>query len=88
MEHWTYILYSAALGKYYIGSTKDLTGRIRRHLSNHKGYTAATDDWELVYSEKYPTKGEASKRERQLKSWKNKNRLQDLILRGSEHPDA
>ncbi len=88
MEYWMYILYSASLRKFYIGSSNDPAGRLRRHLTNHKGFTALANDWQLVYSEKYLTKSEALHREKQLKSWKNNNRIQALISKGSEHPDT
>jgi len=87
MIYWFYILYSASMGKYYVGSTHDLDGRLRRHLSNHRGYTANAKDWQLVYSKRYFSKIEALKRERHIKHWKSKTRIQDLITKGSEHPE-
>jgi putative endonuclease len=86
MEHWVYILYSESLKKYYIGSTNDIMGRKRRHLSNHRGFTATAKDLQLVYSEKHLTRKDALKREKQIKGWKNKKRIQQLISDGSEHP--
>jgi len=41
----------------------------------------------LVYTEDFVNKADASSRERQLKKWKNRNRLEALIKAGSEHPD-
>ncbi|MCX6327096.1 MAG: GIY-YIG nuclease family protein, partial [Bacteroidia bacterium] len=43
--------------------------------------------WLLVYSEQYQTKKEAMLRENQLKNWKNRERLETLIKKGSEPPD-
>ena len=83
-----YILHSASLSKYYIGSTNDPVGRVRRHLTNHKGFTASAKDWRLVYSEKYETKSDSFKREKQIKGWKNKKRIEAIILKGSERPDT
>ena len=51
--YFTYILFSKSLNKYYIGSTSDIQERIRKHNSNHKGFTGKTNDWELVYTEKF-----------------------------------
>ncbi len=87
MTNWLYILYSQSLDKYYIGSTSDLNGRIRRHLSNHKGFTGNAKDWTLVYSERYSSHNEAIRREKEIKHWKSKLRIQKLIKQGSEHPD-
>ncbi|WP_372950757.1 GIY-YIG nuclease family protein [Mariniphaga sp.] len=38
--YYCYILYSQKLDKFYIGSTGDLSGRLSRHNSAHKGFTA------------------------------------------------
>ena len=75
-----YILYSQQLDKYYIGHTGDiLLERLRRHNSNHKGFTGGVSDWQIVYSEEYPTKTEAYARERLVKSWKSRGRIKLLI---------
>lgn len=65
------ILYSPSLNKYYVGSTGDtLEERIRKHNSNHKGFTSGSGDWLLKYVEEYSTKEVALKREKQIKNWK------------------
>jgi len=88
MENYFYILFSEKLDKYYIGHTSDLPERLGRHHSNHKGFTGKANDWIVVYTETYSTKELAYARERQVKNWKSKVRLQELIRRkGSEHPD-
>ncbi|NGX84504.1 GIY-YIG nuclease family protein [Aequorivita sp. KMM 9714] len=51
MEYFVYILYSQTLDKYYVGSTEDVSHRLREHLWNHKGFTSRAKDWELKYSE-------------------------------------
>ena len=75
-----YILYSREVDKYYIGCTEDtITERLRRHLSNHRGFTSRAKDWALVYSEIFDIKTEAVKRERELKGWKSRSRIKELI---------
>ncbi|MBL7103596.1 MAG: GIY-YIG nuclease family protein [Bacteroidales bacterium] len=88
MVYYFYILYSKSLDKFYNGHTNDLAGRLRRHNSDHKGYTGKSDDWKIVYTEKYISKSEAYARERQVKKWKNRKRIMRLIAKGSEHPDC
>jgi putative endonuclease len=40
-----YILYSKELNQYYIGHTSEsLEERLRKHLSNHTGFTAKAKD--------------------------------------------
>ena len=85
-----YILYSESLDKYYIGhSCESLQERLRKHLSNHKGFTSKAKDWIIVYSESFNSKSEAYKREREIKGWKSKSKNQKLIdnISQIEHPD-
>ena len=70
-----YILYSANIDRYYIGHTNNLSERIRKHNSKHKGFTGQTDDWVLVYLEEYETKSQAYQRERQVKNLKSKKAI-------------
>ena len=79
-----YILYSETKQQYYIGHTGDeLQERLRKHNSNHKGFTGKVNDWKIVYTESFETKELAYKREREIKSWKSKTRIEKLI--SSEH---
>ena len=76
----TYILFSATLNRYYIGSTRDdLAERIRRHNSNHKGFTGKVNDWKLVYNESYENYNHALARERHIKSWNSRVSIENLI---------
>ena len=75
-----YILYSSSLDSYYIGSTtQPVKERLRRHLSDHNGFTAKAKDWIVVYSEEFADKSSALSREKQIKSWKSKSKIKDLI---------
>ena len=53
--------------------------RLKKHLSNHKGYTSKTKDWIVVYTEIFETKTEALNRESQIKNWKSKVMIEKLI---------
>jgi putative endonuclease len=67
MIFYTYILYSNLKNKFYIGYTSDeLSERLRKHNTDHKGFTGGVRDWELKYSEQYSTKSEAMKREKEI----------------------
>ncbi len=79
-----YILYSVTKDKYYIGFTGDvIEERIRKHNSNHKGFTGKVGDWVLTYSEIFFEKGDAMKREKEIKKWKSKPMIEKLINKGS-----
>ena len=83
MHFSVYILHSAIKDKYYVGFTgDDLTERIRKHNSNHTGFTGHCGDWILVHSEPFITKQEAMKREREIKSWKSRKRIEILVNSG------
>jgi len=79
----TYILFSVIKNRYYIGHTGDkLIDRIRKHNSNHKGFTGGIGDWELKYCEHFKTKLEALKREKEIKNWKSRKLIEKLISNG------
>ncbi|MFZ4932081.1 GIY-YIG nuclease family protein [Chryseobacterium sp. Mn2064] len=84
-----YILYSIHLNKYYIGHSCDnIQERLRRHLSEHKGFTSKAKDWIIVYKEDFNSKEDAYNREREIKNWKSKIKIEKLIQQKNiEHPD-
>jgi putative endonuclease len=80
MEAVFYILHSPSLNKFYIGhTTEPIQERLRKHNSNHKGFTGKYQDWVIVYIEHYPTKDKAFAREREVKGWKSKKMIEKLI---------
>jgi putative endonuclease len=85
-KYFIYIIYSTQLDRYYVGHTNNLEERVRKHNTNHKGYTGVVGDWQVVYSEIYQTKSAAYKREREVKKWKKRNQIERLIAE-SEHND-
>ena len=75
-----YILYSINKDRYYIGFTGDeIQERLRKHNSNHKGFTGKVADWRIVYTESFIQKNEAMKRELQIKKWKSRKLIEKLI---------
>ncbi len=79
MEFIVYILFSETKNRFYIGFTSDMEQRIMRHNQKSKGFTGNVNDWKIVYTEKYDSKEEAYKRELQIKSWKSRIKIQELI---------
>jgi len=75
----TYCIQNQLTSFMLVGYTSmSIDERLRRHLSNHKGFTGRIKDWELFYFEKFPEKSEAIKREKEIKSWKSKAKIQLL----------
>jgi len=84
MEYTTYVIYNQYSAKIYIGQTADLSKRLARHngLLPTKGtsYTHKNSGfWGVVYTEKFKTREEAVKREKELKSYQGRVFIKNLI---------
>lgn len=84
--YYVYILYSLSLDKYYIGQTQDLNHRIFRHTNSGSKSTKGTNDWLLKHHESFDTRGEATKRESEIKKKKSRKYLEWLINQTSTAP--
>ena len=74
------MLYSASADKYYIGhTTEPMEERLRKHNSNHNGFTGKLADWIVVYIEVHASKQLAYRREIQVKKWKSRKKIEALI---------
>jgi putative endonuclease len=80
--HFVYILFSQSKNRYYIGSTQDMDGRIRRHNSNHKVFTGNASDWKLCWQKDFVDKASALAYEKMIKGWKSRIMIEKLV---SEH---
>ena len=79
---YVYAVYNQKHDKIYIGQTDDLEQRIRLHNSKQfkSSYTARFDGkWALVYQEELETRRESLKREKQLKSYRGRQFIKNLI---------
>jgi putative endonuclease len=83
MPYWVYILQNEETGKLYKGQTSNLDKRIERHNTDESGSMRYTHKqkgpWRLIYSEMYPTRAEAMKRERFLKSGQGREWIRENI---------
>jgi putative endonuclease len=77
-----YILFSPSKDRFYVGHTcEELKERLRKHNSNRHGFTGNNADWKVVYYEEFGEKLAAYKREREVKSWKSRKKIEELILK-------
>lgn len=76
---YVYILQSEITGKFYIGSTANIEDRLVRHNAGRSKSTKSGCPWKLVYNEPFPTRGEAMKREVEIKNWKSHKRIEELV---------
>jgi putative endonuclease len=78
---YVYVIYNPTAKKIYIGQTSDIEKRLIRHnnkFGNH--FTAKFEgEWILIYKESLPTRSEAIKREKQLKSSRGRAHLTKYI---------
>ena len=71
--YWVYILENLA-GRFYVGSTDNLSRRVDEHNSSEKvgrKYTHKNGPWNLVWSEEHTTRGKAVSREKAIKRMKS-----------------
>lgn len=78
-KYYVYILKSITLNKFYIGQTNNLERRLSYHNSGYSKSTNSGMPWNLVYKKLFLSRAEAMKREKQLKSYKNKSYLEKII---------
>ncbi len=74
-----YILYSQKLNRFYVGYTNNPDRRLSEHNRKKGKYTDNGIPWELVYTEVYENKKEASDREKFIKSKKSRFFIQNLV---------
>jgi len=79
MMYYVYVLQSLKDHRYYIGFTTDVEARLRFHNAGLQRSTRHRIPFRLVLFEKFATKEEALKREKQIKSWKGGVAFQQLI---------
>ncbi len=79
MAYILYILRSERDSSFYIGHTANVAERLRRHNEGRSPYTRAKIPWSLVHKEEYLTRSEAVNRERELKSKKSRDYIEQLV---------
>ncbi|MBP6687236.1 MAG: GIY-YIG nuclease family protein [Lacibacter sp.] len=79
MVSYCYILYSAKLNKYYVGSTSDMERRFNDHNRGKEKFTSTGMPWKLVYSEPFDELAMARRRELEIKKKKSRKYIEQLI---------
>jgi putative endonuclease len=79
MAYFVYIIQSERDGSYYVGYTADLGKRIGRHNQGGGRYTKGKLPWKLIYHEVFDSRGEAMKREREIKGSKDRSYITKLV---------
>ena len=79
MSHYIYILQSLKDHKYYIGYTTNVENRLIFHNSGKQRSTKFRIPFRLVHAEKFESKTDALKREKQIKSYKGGEAFKKII---------
>ena len=79
MLHYVYILQSLKDGRYYIGESGNVEERLLFHNSGRQRSTRTRIPFRLILIEECADRGEALKREKQIKSWKGGEAFKKLI---------
>jgi putative endonuclease len=74
-----YVLRSKTTGRFYTGSTSNLSARIEQHNTDASKSTKHHGPWELVHQEDFQSRSEAVRRERELKTGKGRDELKRLL---------
>jgi putative endonuclease len=74
-----YIIYSARLNKYYTGYAEDVLLRLHEHNIGLSTFTSRASDWELRYTEGFPSREAAHRRELFIKRKKSRKYIEWLI---------
>ena len=88
MERYSVYILKSNLDYSYIGQTKNLEERLKRHNSNRGKYTSKKGTWEIVAFKEVKSRSEAMRLEKKLKNFKNAEKAISYLQKlSSEHPD-
>ena len=76
MGYHVYVLKSLKNNRLYTGSTHDIDKRLREHQAGQSKATRYIRPFQLLLVETYPTRSEAVRRERELKTGKGREEIQ------------
>ena len=79
LPYYVYILQSLKDRSFYIGQCDDLDRRMSKHFDGMSKYTASRRPLRLCYFERYFTRSEALKREKEIKKYKSRKYIESLI---------
>lgn len=72
---WYVYILACQDGALYTGVTTDLKRRLKEHHAKTTHYTSYNSPKRIVYTEPFPMKPEALKREAQIKGWTRRKKL-------------
>ncbi len=80
MKYYTYILLCER-NKYYVGHSKDVDERLKRHLNNTGAkFTSQNKPIKILWKQDFDTEIEAIRREMQIKGWSRAKK--EMLING------
>ena len=76
---YVHILQSEASGRYYAGSTDDLTRRLAEPNAGKTPSTHNRGPWRIVHTEELGSHQDARRREAQIKGWKSRKFMEQTL---------
>ncbi|MBI2095006.1 MAG: GIY-YIG nuclease family protein [Candidatus Omnitrophica bacterium] len=80
MDYYVYVLKSMKNNRFYTGSTQNLEKRLMEHQTGQSKATRYVRPFKLLFFETYPTRSEAVRREKALKTGKGR---EEVLLKTS-----
>jgi putative endonuclease len=80
--YFTYIIYSDSNKQFYVGSTRDIENRLRRHNADHSKSTKGKGPWKLIKSFSFDTRSEAMQLENKIKKRGIRRFLEEMVQPG------
>ena len=77
--YFIYVIQSLSHDNRYVGSSNNISKRLKEHNLGKCRYTKGRRPWNLVYNESFPSRSEAIIREKFLKSGKGREFLDKII---------
>jgi len=77
--YYVYVLRIKKSGRYYIGQTQDMSKRLEKHARGETKSIKNRGPFEVVYVEKYSSRAEAMKREKEIKRYKGGEAFRRLL---------
>ena len=78
---WVYILQTKS-GKYYVGSTENISARLRHHFGGHTPSTKSMGAEKLLLKQEYRNLKEARYIESKIKSFKRRDYIEKILKDG------
>jgi len=83
-----YVLRLRETGKHYIGQTQNLTKRLQKHTQGKTKSVKNRGEFDIVYVENLPSRAEAMKREKEIKSYKGGEAFKRLLACFAEQKES